>query len=379
MEALDSQVYCPALRLKAGECDATIQLAPDVRPRILPLFVVPPPSESDTELGRVLAPTELVAVSARRLGRAWPLRPCLLDPKFLFDKLDTRSADVWLPDLFRLARWHSANPWLVADLSDLEQFMRNGAMAVLAASRVPFALRLGPDDIEEGSLATRVQQVLLSLVRKPSETLLILDFANSDFSDTAVVAEVLVAALQRVMSVGLWGQVIWQATSYPETNPAPSGDMIILPRGEWVSYRLARALDPAVKQHLMFGDFAADSAKFNFSASGGIPPIPHFRYSTEDKWLVSRGAKDGKLVAEMPKVAARITSSGLFAGRTFSRGDQYIFDVAHEMGTGSARIWRCANTVHHLTRVSADIGTLVGYGIAALPQPEAWEQASFDV
>ncbi len=379
MEGLDSQAYCPVLRLKAGECDAMSLLASDVQARILPLFVLPPPSERDTELGRHLTSAELVAVSARRLGRAWPLQPCLLDPKFLFEKLDAGSAPVWLPELFRLARSHSANPWLVADLSDIERFMRNGAAALLSGSRAPFALRLRPGDIEDDSLSTRVQRVLLSLVRKPSESLLVLDFGNTDFSDAGVVAEVMVATLQRVMSVGIWAHVIWQATSYPESNPAPAGDMITLPRGDWIAYRQAWALDPAVKQNLMFGDFAADSAKFSFATSKGIIAIAHFRYSTPDKWLVSRGAKDGKLADEMPKVASRITSSGMFAGRAFSRGDQYISNVARGIGTGQARNWRCANTVHHLTRVSADVGALAGYAIDKVPVGEEWQQASLDV
>jgi hypothetical protein len=161
----------------------------------------------------------------------------------------------------------------VADLADVEQFMRSGVSAVLSTSKAPFALRLRPEDIEDDGLPTRVQRVLLALVRKPSETLLVLDFGNIDFSDTSVVAEVMVATLERVLAIGNWSQVIWQATSYPETNPAPAGDIAILARGEWNAYRQAWALDPIVKRHLMFGDFAADSAKFNFASGGGIPAI----------------------------------------------------------------------------------------------------------
>jgi hypothetical protein len=172
--------------------------------------------------------------------------------------------------------------------------------------------------------------------------------------------------------------VIWQATSYPENNPAPAGELVMVPRGEWIAYSRAWRLDQDVKKFLMFGDYAADSAKFNFATSKGARAIAHFRYSTPDKWLVSRGAKDGKLVNEMPKVATRITSSGVFAGKAFSRGDRYISDVSSGFGTGQARNWRCANVVHHLTRVSADIGTLAGYALRLVGVDEEWKQATLD-
>lgn len=377
MLSLDTQVYSPVLRLKLGECDALAQLASDVRSRLLPLFVVPPPSDSDPEFGGFLETTELFAVSARRLGRAWPLRPCLLDPKFLFEKLDLDSAPDALANFFKLARSYSAAPWLVADLSDLEQFLGRGAIAVLNASEGPLALRLRPEDIEDPAISTRVQKVLLSLVRKPSETILVLDFGNTDFSDTTIVAEVMVATLQRVLAIGMWAHVIWQATSYPEENPAQAGSMNVLNRGEWTAYLKASDLDPIIKSLMIFGDFAADSAKFSFASSKGVIAIPHFRYSTSDKWLVSRAAKEGKLSVEMPLVAARIVGSGLFAGRDFSRGDRFIHDASRGLLTGTARNWRCANTAHHLTRVSMDVGSMRGYSISALPQQAFAEQESF--
>ena len=366
-------------RSKAGECDAVSLLVPSVRNRILPLFVLPPPDERDTEFSRRLSASELVGVNARRVGRVWPFRPCLLDPRFLFDALDATDSSTWLPDFFRLSRSASANPWLVADLQNLESFMLAAAREVLRSQQTPFALRLKPEDIEDDGLSNRIQRVLLSLVRKPSETLLLLDFGNSiDHSNTADVAEIMVATLQRVSAIGLWSQVVWQSTTYPEVNPAPAGDMVILSRGEWTAYQQACSIDPIVRSQLMFGDYAADSAKFNFGASGGRA-IAHFRYSTSSSWLVSRGAKDGKLAEEMPKVAKRITSSESFAGETFSRGDLYISEVAAGNAIGQALYWRCANTAHHLTRVTSDIGSMSDFSIEEIPVRERWQQVALNV
>jgi Beta protein len=379
MDSLDVQTYCPVLRLKAGECDAVSLLVPSVRNRILPLFVLPPPDERDSEFLRRLTASELVGVNARRVGKVWPFRPCLLDPRFLFDALDVNASSTWLPEFFRLSRSASANPWLVADLQNLESFMYAAAQEVLRSQQTPFVLRLKPEDIEDDELSNRIQRILLSLVRKPSETLLLLDFGNSiDHSNTAEVAEIMVATLQRVSEIGLWAQVVWQSTTYPEVNPAPAGDMVILNRGEWTVYQQACSIDSMVRSQLMFGDYAADSAKFNFGASGGRA-IAHFRYSTASSWLVSRGAKDGKLAEEMPKVAKRILSSNSFAGETFSRGDLYISEVAAGNAIGQARNWRCANTAHHLTRVTSDIGSMSDFSIEKIPVRERWQQFALNV
>lgn len=380
MSGLDTQVYCPVLRLKAGERDAVALLSADVRSRLLPLFVAPPPSEKDTELGRHLSASELVAVTAERVGKTWPLRPCLLDPRFLFQKLSEDNATTWLPDLFRQARRKSAQPWIVADLRTLDGTLARSVAIVLAEANSPFALRLKPEDIEDEALTRRIQRALLSVVRKPSETLLVLDFGNSlDFSSTSDIADVMVSTLARLLDIGLWSQVIWQATSYPEINPAQPGGLAVLPRGEWLSFEAAWSLDPASRKYLMFGDFAADSAKFNFSNGKGIPAIAHFRYSTKENWLVSRGVKDAKLSSEMPKIAERIVSSDHFAGAHFSRGDRYIQEAAWGHVVGQAKNWRCANATHHLTQVIQDIGALAGFTIERVPALEQAFQGSLDL
>jgi NAD(P)-dependent dehydrogenase (short-subunit alcohol dehydrogenase family) len=74
------------------------------------------------------------------------------------------------------------------------------------------------------------------------------------------------------------------------------------------------------------------------------------------------------------EVATRIVASAHFAGRSFSLGDKYIADTANDKdGPGNATSWRRVNTVHHLTRVVADLGPQRGYQIVEredVPEPE---------
>jgi hypothetical protein len=100
---IGSGVYSPVLRLKQGEYTALGQLPVNVLARLLPLFVIPPPKERDPELQRQLTTSELVSIPGQRLGKHWPLRPCMLDPRYLLRQLGADKASEWLPELFRVA------------------------------------------------------------------------------------------------------------------------------------------------------------------------------------------------------------------------------------------------------------------------------------
>jgi hypothetical protein len=189
---------------------------------------------------------------------------------------------------------------------------------------------------------------------------------------------VLIGAVQRVLSIGQWGQVIWHSTSFPEQNPAPAGEIITIPRSEWLVHQLAFAKSPEVRKLLMFGDYAADSTKFVF---GSVPvrPFPHFRYSTSRNWLVSRGASTSTDKDAMKSVADMIVHSGFFFGVGYSTGDEFIFEVSESRGgPGNPSIWRRVNTIHHLTLVAADQGGLHGYEISRREFGPQWTQASLD-
>jgi hypothetical protein len=302
----------------------------------------------------------------------------MLDPRALYRKLGVSAADEWLPALFRAAIHANAIPIPVSDLRTIESEAFDGLQAVVRRHTGSMAIRVPFEDLVRADVRRRIQNVLLRLVLKPSDCVLILDFADADLSDPDAAVEVTVAKFQQMMEIGLWGQIIWQATTYPEKNPAQPGSLIELPRNEWSVWCGAVSQDTALK-NLMYGDFVADSAKFSFP-TGGVAPIPHYRYSTPKLWLVGRGS-DGLTISEaMRNISARIVASGHFAGVNFSKGDKYIADTAtgHD-GPGGPTTWRKVNTIHHLTRMATDIGAYRGYTIAErVPSPEPQQGRLFD-
>jgi hypothetical protein len=278
-----------------------------------------------------------------------------------------------MPELFRVAIGAHARPIPVSDLRTIEGSAFDAIHTVVREITQNFALRITLDDLARGDLRKRIHAVLLKLALKPQNCILLLDFGKAEMSNPEAVSDILLAEFQKVMEFGLWGQVIWQATSYPEKNPAMPGQLVELPRNEWLAWGRAIDLDSELRKKLMYGDFAADSSKFNFS-SGGIAPISHYRYSTPRNWVIVRASDVGLDKDAMKKVAKRLVASVHFAGRTFSLGDKYIYDTAHDKdGPGNATTWRKVNTIHHLTRVVTDLGPQRGYQIVEredVPEPE---------
>lgn len=132
---------------------------------------------------------------------------------------------------------------------------------------------------------------------------------------------------------------------------------------------------------MLFGDFAADSAKIDFK-TGRAQPIRHSRYTTTSNWLVVRGENEGSDYEVMKGVYQRIVKSGMFSGATFSNADTYIFDVAQNniRKAGNATTWRQINTTHHITRVVADIAEVRRIPILSLPDtPANTQQNLLDV
>jgi hypothetical protein len=376
MFKLSQSIYTPVLRLKQGEYLSLTEIQPDVRERLLPHFVIPPLGEPDPEKGRSLSIGELVPDSGFRVGRYWPLRPCLLDPRFLFSVLGEVESQEWVPRLFETALQHDARPIPVASLSDLEGPRCAGISTVVGNYKTGIAIRLLLDDLGTPELRTRLLGALRRLRTEPQQSILIFDFSDADLDDVQAVGDLLVATYHDATEIALWHRVIVEATSFPETNPAEEQGTAVISRNDWKAWLHAVKTEEAIRRGLGFGDYGADSAKFRFG-SGRIKAIPHHRYSTPDCWFTARGSRDAPASESMRWVSTQIIASSHYAGPTFSIADAAIFERASgRTGAGTATIWRKINTVHHLTRVVSDLAAFYGYTIRATAEPASLSQAS---
>ena len=366
MPKSSTMIYVPALRLKKGEYQGLHRLAPDIADKIVPRLVVPPPKERDPELNRTMTKQEVVYETGRRIAKHWSIREAFLEPRFLFKEFGETESGIWLPRMFRVAREAGARAVPVATLDDVCGPHGNAfrqALACDATTRI--ALRIESGEIDS-NLAARVAYAMSVLGLSPTDCTIFADFCDADFAKPLIVAGIIQAALEDLQTIGHWGNVVFQGTNYPEVNPAKVNDQAIVPRNEWIAWREAVNLDQNTSDRLVFGDYGADCARFNFGKGGGRP-IRHYRYTTPDSWLVVRGDEGGKDREVMRSVCSRIVDNEMYAGRQFSSADEYIFSTAKDWdGPGNGTIWREINTAHHITRVVRDIGTIKGMAFADL-------------
>lgn len=376
--ALTRPIYVPALRLKQGEYRGLQRLAPDVADKIVPRLVVPPPKDRDPEKHRLLTKDEIVHETGRRIADHWKMRDAFLDVRFLFPEFGEAECAEWLPKMFDVARKAHAQPIPVLSLADsLGPRAAAFRLALATEGATKAAMRVESGEIDR-ELGGRLAAALSALGMTPEVCTILADFSDADFSDALAVASIAQAALEDLQGIGRWRHVVFEGTNYPEVNPAEEDGNAVIPRNEWLAWKEAVKLDGASPEHLVFGDYGADCAKFEFrKASGGIP-IRHYRYTTPDSWLVVRGSAAGQAEAVMRGVCERIVRSGKFAGRGFSSADDYIFKTAKGWdGPGNVSTWREINTAHHITRVVRDIGGIKGMSFAETTFSDPASQLSF--
>jgi len=369
MNLLEEILYCPALRMKNGELEGVRQLASDVADRVLPRFIVPPSGERDEEAKLELGDQPFPDFGIR-LATHWQDRPMLLDCGHILDEFGRDRMSIWLPRMFADAREKRALVIPAARLADLgaREFPAfRSAMDV--TSGAAFAFLLSSADLADTALLAKVRQALDGLGTDPNECVVVIDFGDADLSSAELAEPIIRYGVEIIQEVGTWRLISFQATGFPEKNPAADGGHHMVRRSEWLAWKHVVSVDPAMLGQLVFGDYAADCSKI--AAGKGGMAIRHLRYTSEEYWRVQRGQKAGgsdKTI--MGAVCQAILSSGHFSGAGFSAADAQISSLAKgQCGAGTASTWRQLNTTHHITVVVSDLVKMRGGSITARPLP----------
>lgn len=354
-------LYSPTLRLKTGELNGIKNLREVIKDAIRPQFIIPPSAERDLSHPELFDGLSCQQNLGSALAPFWRGRCALLNPKYIYKEYGEERVAEWLPKLFEGAREANVDAVPVASLPDLEGTRFNGLVRAMDSSKkLQLAIALKADDLLDSQLATRMAAVLAKLGIASDNCSIQIDFQGSYFDEPDGVAEIIEGAYEDIQAMGTWETIVFQGTSFPDVNPATHGTTVQVPRNEWIAWKKGMSLSPSTPESFVFGDYAADSSKMHFG-KGGVAAIRHYRYTTPDCWIVARAAESGNDKSRMQWVANQIIESGLFAGRTFSQADQYIFDTAKgDVGPGNSTTWRQVNTTHHLTRVVHDIALARG-------------------
>ncbi|TIL82645.1 MAG: hypothetical protein E5Y89_04205 [Mesorhizobium sp.] len=362
--------YYPGLRFKQGEYTAAGKLPADAQRFIEPRFVLPSLTEPDPALERTPTVDEIAHLTGDRVGKHWPIRRAFLDTHFIARDL----GDVGLLRLFRTV-W-GRNPQIVpvARLTDLvNPLFRN----LRCDGPIKLSVLVGYEEADEEAIAEALKTARL----EASDCVIFVDFTGAPL-DPEIATGSVSGVLDRVGEVGLWQRIVFQASNFPNKNPAAPGETELIPRHEWDVFHAALKECGIPPDRLGYGDFGADCGEMVFPRKkGGGAAIRHLRYATASKTIVVRGADTGKDADVMADVCKRIVDGGHFAGRAFSEADDRIYCLAKGiiLGPGNASNWREWNMLHHMMQVIRDLGALVGMEFAlGRVTPEVGQQPLFE-
>lgn len=375
MNQHEKVLYCPALRMKTGELTGLRELASDVSDHVIPRFIVPPLGEREEKQFGLFAVGKAPDVGGV-LVKFWAGRRAFIDLSYLIDEAGRTEIASWLPDMFARTRGLRLRAIPLAMLGDIGELEAQAfKMAIPADESLKFAICVASGDMVRSSFGEELKVAVAKIGLGAGDCAVIADFSDADFSDPESVAPIISGALEQLQMLGNWQHIIFQATYYPEKNPADPGEGMLCPRNEWLAWRRAVKFDPTTAEYFVFGDYAADSSKMVFGGKGGRP-IPHYRYTTESSWLIERGKENGSVQEVMKDVCGRIVNSGHFANPRFSSADLFIYRNSLGLeGPGSATTWRQVNTTHHVTRVVTDVAKVRSVSISEISEePVGHEQ-----
>jgi hypothetical protein len=361
--------YYPGLRFKQGEYTAAGKLPADVQRFIEPRFVLPSLTEPDPALERPPTVDEIAHLTGDRVGKHWPIRRAFLDTHYIARDL----GDVGLLRLFRTVWGRNAQIVPVARLTDLV----NPLFRTLRCDGPTKLAVLVSDEEADGEAITGA---LKTAGLEASDCIIFVDFTGAPL-DPKIATGSVSGMLERVSDLGLWQRVVFQASNFPDTNPAMPGQTKLIPRYEWDVFHGALKECSIPPDRLGYGDFGADHGKMAFPRKkGGGRAHRQLRYTTATETLIVRGADTGKDADVMANVCKRIVDSKYFAGQAFSEADNRIYCLANGIvpGPGNASNWREWNMLHHIMRVIRDLGALAGVEFApARVTSESGQQSLF--
>lgn len=358
--------YYPALRAKPGEFAACGRLAARFQEHICPRFVVPPPTESDPEKGRVPTLDEVAYMMGDRLGKSWPHRRAFLDPQFAAAAL----GDDGVATLFRMAT--AVNSRLVPVLT-LEDLANPNRQALIRDGAVRAGVYL---DFEEANPATLVEAVGKAGIG-PEHCVLFVDFTGAPLG--ADFAPNIGEVFDQLDGTARWSKIVYQASAYPEKLPVGANEHTLIARTEWTTFQEVLNETSVQPDRLAYGDFGADCGRMVFpKGKGGGRPRPHLRYTGGTHTLVVRGSDSGPFTPTMRKVCQQIIDSEQYSGRRFSPADDRIWRNAKGVTAtcGDPTSWRELNTAHHMVRIVRDLGALSGLEFEEDTVAEYTEQES---
>lgn len=358
-----STTYVPILLTKRGELAAVADLPPDLRPKIMPVFVVHP-IDIDFETD---SPSKSVAEHVRGLGKkiadSWGTERAMLDTVFVVNDTDptgglrTISDDAANAGLQLVPVTSPGRPAAhTSAAAELHQVYGNGVCIRLSPAQWPNAPRT----------QTELTVLMSLLAVAPEDVDLVLDLGEE--ANTGLVESFARHALAALPHPTRWRTLVLAGAAFPrDLTGLPKDQITRIPRHDWHRYQLLAGEASTTGQRTpTFGDYAVAHPDPTLSINPRFMSISaSLRYTSDDDWLVAKGSelfkgRGGGAGGEAIRPAATMLFEHQeFCGTDFSEGDEWIGRVVRDpqASCGNPERWRRTATNHHLVFVTDRLAT----------------------
>lgn len=352
-------VYTPVLKWKQGEYQALLRLSDEAKSAVLPLIDILPIGWDFEKQQHAKTLDEHLEPFARRVEAKWPERPIFVDCGLLDPSQVMASGQHPLQYSIASAIEKGSTAIPVTDF-ERPPACQSAVKFCLSDLETGLCIRIKMDHLVLPDLPSRITSLVDGLGAGTGNLHLVIDLGSPEFDPLADLAGALKARLGNIAGLYPWKTYALAGTSFPESmGPLKTGAQII-PRHEWLLYKLYISMLSPADRVPNFGDYAISHPVTSEGDMRLLQPSASLRYTVDDGWYVVKGMNVRKYkFGQYKSMCGDVASSSHFCGSGYSEGDAYILGCSQGTeSTGQLTTWRWVGVNHHITKVVNDLASL---------------------
>ena len=338
-------MYTPVLKWKAGEKRALKNLPDIIKSNILPIIELQPciDAEESTEIIKKFGDDII-----KYLGKNSEF---LLDFSYFDIELQLENyvkafLEVSLSKGVKCIPIISLNNYdlYTEQFVEAHNFIKNGIAIRITKENLI-------NNLNNSQNINNVKKILEETQKDESSSILIIDFES--ISENNLSYNVLVYNhIKSNLNLESYKKVILVGTGFPNGFPSSYMDGENQKEFPRLEQKLWKNLDINSNEKIIYGDYCCSSPAPLIADSRNLRPSAIIKYTTENSWFIVRGEQLFRAGhSQYHDLSKKIINSKYFKGKTYSYGDEFIFNCASDddSKTGNPTTWVQVATNHHIT------------------------------
>ena len=363
----DHNQYVPCLRWKQGEYQAVLGLSDKTKKFITPIIEVAEIGYDFEDEKEKKTIDEHLQPFAKRVSDKWGKETCFVDALHLPPGDLMADGRHPVSFIFEELRALKCTGVPVIGLNRGPQYTK-AIKEVVSKDKLGFCLRITIEESSKSSLKDDIAALMAASKAQVQDCDLVLDLGAPNFQPIEGFVKLVESLIKRIPNLNQWRSFALIGTAFPASMGEIRKSPEIVPRCEWVLYKLLIKRLIKTKIRLpAFGDYGISHPEVLNLDMRLVKPAGTIRYTIDDAWFIVKGPNVRDYKFDQYRGHCRtVIASGFYSGPGFSEGDKYIEKCAKGTGsTGNLYVWRKVGTSHHLERIVQDVSNLFGSLAAA--------------